>query len=66
MLFAWKQAGVSLGEAGDGTVAVSSQLHWHAQRNVAKVSGFNETHMGVLQGAPVSVLLHAFLAQVGE
>ena len=66
LLFTYKQAGVSLGGASDGTVAVSSQLHWNAQRDAAKIYGFNDTHMGVLQSVPVSDLLNDLLAEVGE
>ena len=66
LLFAYKQAGVSLGGASDGTVAVPSQLHWHAQREAAKLFGFNDTHMGVPQSAPVSNLVNDLLAEVGE
>jgi pimeloyl-ACP methyl ester carboxylesterase len=66
LLFAYKQAGISLGGASDGTVAVSSQLHWQAQRDAAKLYGFNDTHMGVLESAPVSNLINDLLAKVGE
>lgn len=66
LLFTYKQAGVSLGQASDGTVAVSSQLHWHAQRDAVKLYGFNDTHMGVLQSVPASNLVNDLLAEVGE
>jgi pimeloyl-ACP methyl ester carboxylesterase len=66
LLFAYKQAGISLGKTSDGTVAVSSQLHWKAQRDASKIYGFNDTHMGILQSAPVSELLNDLLADVVE
>ena len=52
---------VALGEANDGTVTVASQLRQEAQRGAARLYGFNETHMGVLESAEVSALLNGLL-----
>ena len=65
LLFTYKQSGVSMGEAADGTVTVSSQLDWSAQLDAARLYGFNETHMGVLESAETSALLNDLLAKVG-
>jgi hypothetical protein len=54
-----------MGEAADGTVTVSSQLDWSAQLDAARLYGFNETHMGVLESAATSALLNDLLAKVG-
>ena len=66
LLFAFKQTGVSAGEATDGTVAVSSQLIWDAQIDAAKLYGFNETHMSVLESPAASALLNELLAKAGN
>jgi len=64
LLFAFRQSGVSLGEANDGTVTVASQLHAAAQQGAARVEGFNETHMSVLEAAAVSERLNGLLGQL--
>ena len=63
LLFTFRQEGVSLGEASDGTVTVASQLRAVAQEGATRVEGFNETHMSVLESAAVSQRLNALLAQ---
>jgi pimeloyl-ACP methyl ester carboxylesterase/uncharacterized protein (DUF2141 family) len=62
LLFTFRQGGVSLGEANDGTVTVASQLRASAQQGAARIEGFNETHMSVLESAAVSERLNALLA----
>ncbi len=62
LLFTFRQGGVSLGEANDGTVTVASQLRAEAQQGAARIEGFNETHMSVLESAAVSERLNALLA----
>ena len=52
-------------DLADGTVTVSSQLDWSAQLDAARLYGFNETHMGVLESAATSALLNDLLAKVG-
>ena len=64
LLFTFKQGSMSLGEASDGVVTVSSQLSREAQRDAARLYGFNETHMGVLQSAEVSALLNELLRAI--
>ena len=65
LLFTYKQTGVSMGEAGDGTVTVSSQLDWSAQLDAARLYGFNESHMSVLESTATSALVNELLAKVG-
>jgi pimeloyl-ACP methyl ester carboxylesterase len=65
LMFTYKQTGVSMGEAADGTVTVSSQLDWSAQLDAARLYGFNETHMSVLESAATSTLLNELLAKSG-
>jgi pimeloyl-ACP methyl ester carboxylesterase len=62
LLFTFRQGGVSLGEANDGTVTVASQLRAAAQQGAARVEGYNETHMSVLEARAVSDRLNALLA----
>lgn len=45
----------------DETVTMASQLLPQAQREAARLYGFNETHMGVLRNAEVSLLLDELL-----
>ncbi len=39
---------LKLGENSDGTVPLSSQLHFAAQRQATEQKGFNASHMGIL------------------
>ena len=64
LLFTFKQGSATLGDANDGVVTVSSQLSREAQRDGARLYGFNETHMSVLQSEEVSVLLNELLLVV--
>jgi pimeloyl-ACP methyl ester carboxylesterase len=47
----------------DQTVAPASQLRREAQREAVRIYGFDESHMGVLGNAEVSVLINALLAK---
>jgi pimeloyl-ACP methyl ester carboxylesterase len=62
LLFTFRQGGVSLSEANDGSVTVASQLRPEAQQGAVRIEGFNETHMSVLESAAVSERLNALLA----
>jgi pimeloyl-ACP methyl ester carboxylesterase len=62
LLFSFRQSGVSMGEGNDGVVTVSSQLRPAAQQNAARIEGYNETHMGVLEAQAVSQKVNALLA----
>jgi pimeloyl-ACP methyl ester carboxylesterase len=64
LLFAFKNEGIALGEASDGTVTVASQLRPAAQQAAARVEGYNETHMSVLESPAVAARLNGLLAQV--
>ena len=64
LLFAFRQTGVSLGEASDGVVTVASQLRPAAQQAAARVEGFPETHMGILESAAVAARLNQLLAGI--
>ncbi|HSU76985.1 MAG TPA: alpha/beta fold hydrolase, partial [Burkholderiales bacterium] len=66
LLFTYRQGGVSLGEASDGTVTVASQLRMAAQQGAARVEGYNETHMSVLESQAVSQRLNELLAHVAQ
>jgi pimeloyl-ACP methyl ester carboxylesterase len=61
LMFAYRQGGVSLGEANDGTVTVASQLRAAAQQGALRVEGFNESHMSVLESAAVAARLNELL-----
>ena len=61
---AFRQGGVSLGEASDGVVTVASQLRAAAQQGAARVEGYNETHMSVLESRAVSDRVNALLAGI--
>ena len=43
-------------------MTVASQLRTEAQQGAARIEGFNETHMSVLESAAVSERLNALLA----
>jgi pimeloyl-ACP methyl ester carboxylesterase len=64
LLFSFRQGGLSLGEANDGTVTVASQLRPEAQQGALRIEGFNETHMSVLESAAVSERLNELLGQL--
>ena len=64
LLFTFRQEGVSLGEASDGTVTVASQLRAAAQQGATRVEGYNETHMSVLESRAVSGRLNGLLAKI--
>jgi uncharacterized alpha/beta hydrolase family protein len=64
LMFAFRQGGVSLGEASDGTVSVASQLLPAVQQSAMRVEGFNETHMSVLESAAVAGRLNALLERI--
>ena len=64
LLFTFRQEGVSLGEASDGTVTVASQLRPAAQQGAARVEGYNETHMSVLESRAVADRLNGLLTEM--
>jgi pimeloyl-ACP methyl ester carboxylesterase len=66
LLFTFKQGSMSFGEANDGTVTVASHLRREAQRDAARLYGFDETHMGVLESKEVSSLLNDLLASARQ
>jgi hypothetical protein len=45
-------------------VTVASQLRPAAQQGAARVEGYNETHMSVLESPAVAARLNGLLAQV--
>ena len=62
LLFSFKSSStVSIGEANDDTVTVSSELLWDAQRDAVRVYGFDETHMSILDSAEAWALVNALL-----
>ena len=65
LLFTFRQSGgLHLGEANDGTVSVASQLRPAAQEHAARIEGFNETHMGVLESKEVAQRLNELLRKI--
>jgi pimeloyl-ACP methyl ester carboxylesterase len=65
LLFTFRQGGGLFGaEANDGTVTVASQLRPAAQQGAARIEGFNETHMGVLESKEVSLRLNGLLEKL--
>ena len=65
LLFTFRQGGGLFGaEANDGVVSVASQLRPAAQQNAARVEGFNETHMGVLESKEVSQRVNGLLEKL--
>lgn len=57
LYFAYGGSSMLGGEAGDGTVLLSSQLRPAAQRVAAGIMGFNATHTGILKLDALSVQL---------
>jgi uncharacterized alpha/beta hydrolase family protein/uncharacterized protein (DUF2141 family) len=65
LLFTFRMGGGLFGaEANDGVVTVASQLRPAAQQNAARIEGFNETHMGVLESKEVSQRVNALLEKL--
>jgi pimeloyl-ACP methyl ester carboxylesterase/uncharacterized protein (DUF2141 family) len=65
LLFGFRQSGgLFPGEANDGVVTVASQLRPEAQERAARVEGFNETHMGILESKEVSQTVNNLLAKL--
>ncbi|HEX5107265.1 MAG TPA: alpha/beta fold hydrolase [Vicinamibacterales bacterium] len=66
LIFTFRNEGVAIGEASDGTVSVASQLQTAVQKGAMRVEGYNETHMGVLEAAAVSARLNELLSAVAK
>jgi len=64
LIFSFRNEGVAIGEASDGTISVASQLLPAVQKGAVRVEGYNETHMGVLKAAAVSERLNELLSAV--
>ena len=65
LLFGFRHSGGLFGgEANDGVVTVASQLRPAAQEHAARVEGFNQTHMGILEAKEVSQTLNGLLAKL--
>ncbi len=65
LLFTFRQGGGLFGaEANDGVVTVASQLRRAAQEHAARIEGFNETHMGVLESKEVSQRVNGLLEKL--
>lgn len=62
LLFSYQHSG--MGEASDGVVTVASQLRAAAQKGAARVEGFNETHMSVLEASAVSERINELFSRV--
>jgi pimeloyl-ACP methyl ester carboxylesterase len=65
LFFTFRQGGgLFSAEANDGVVTVASQLRPEAQERAARVEGFNETHMGILESKEVSQTVNNLLAKL--
>jgi len=64
LMFSFRRSGnVTMGEADDDTVTVSSELIWDAQRDAARLYGFNETHMSILDTPDSSAIINELMAK---
>ncbi len=61
LVFTFK--GSSSGESADGVVTVASEMYPQAQREAARLYGFDDTHDGVLSNKEASALLNELLAR---
>lgn len=61
LLFTFHRRNGSFGASGDHTVTVASQLADPAQREAARVYGFDDTHVGVLRNPELASLLNQLL-----
>jgi len=66
LFFTFRNDGMTFGEASDGTVSLASQLRAEAQKQAARVEGFNETHMSVLESKEMSVRLNTLLGSAAR
>jgi pimeloyl-ACP methyl ester carboxylesterase len=63
MVFTFNRKSASFGESDDQGVTVASQLLPQAQRDAAKIYGFDDTHTGVLRNPQVSLLINQLLEE---
>ena len=61
LLFSYRRDSSTYGESADQTVTVASQLSTMAQRESARIYGFDDTHTGVVSNAEMSALLNDLL-----
>jgi pimeloyl-ACP methyl ester carboxylesterase len=67
LMFSFRRSGsVTMGEADDDTVTVSSQLIWDAQRDAVHLYGFNETHMSILDSPEATELINGIMDKAGR
>jgi pimeloyl-ACP methyl ester carboxylesterase len=58
------QRGSGLGQSDDGVISLTSQLEPRAQKQAARIYGFDDTHVGVLSNPEVTALVNSLLGQV--
>lgn len=63
LVFTFKRSGGSGGESDDGSVTVASQLRLQAQREAARIYGFDDTHRSVLENPALTALVNDLLAK---
>jgi hypothetical protein len=63
LVFTFNRKTASFGESDDQGVTVASQLLPQAQRDAAKLYGFDDTHTGVLRDPQVSLLINQLLEE---
>jgi pimeloyl-ACP methyl ester carboxylesterase len=66
LIFTYNRKSASFGESDDQVVTVASELLPQAQRDAAKLYGFDENHTSVLRNSQVSLLINQLLAGTFE
>jgi len=61
LLFAFRRNSASIGESDDQTITVASALGIGAQRDAARIYGFDDSHDGILEDPATSGLLGGLL-----
>lgn len=66
LLFSFRGKSSSSGENNDGIVSLASQLRTEAQKNAARIQGFNEDHTSILSSKNVSGFLNSILSKIDK
>jgi len=65
LIYAYQNpSAIKIGENSDGVVALTSQLHPHAQRQASGQFGFDNTHVDILDSEDVATHIRARMAMV--
>ena len=66
LLFTFERKSTSFGPSDDQGVTVASQLAPSAQRNAARIYGFDDSHMSVLRDPEAAALVNRLLVQAAD